>query len=74
MGSDEEEEEDAPERRGFRDGVDLHLGAMMQLTQEGEKKRKRGRQSKKYQTKNISKYIELKVGMYENAWTCDMQI
>ena len=67
MGSDEEEEEDAPERRGFRDGVDLHLGAMTQLTQEGEKKRKRGRQSKKYQTKNISKYIELKVRMHEKA-------
>ena len=29
VGSDgEEEEEDAPERRGFRDGVDLRLGAI----------------------------------------------
>ena len=32
VGSDREEKEDAPERRGFRDGVDLHLGAMLQLT------------------------------------------
>ena len=30
------EEEDAPECRGFWDGVDLHLGAMKQLTQERE--------------------------------------
>ena len=31
MGSDGEEEKDAPKRRGFLDGVDLHLGAIMQL-------------------------------------------
>ena len=30
------EEEDALERRGFWDGVDLRLGAMKQLTQERE--------------------------------------
>ena len=30
------EEEDALECRGFWDGVDLHLGAMKQLTQERE--------------------------------------
>ena len=28
----EEEEEEASERRGFQDGMDLRLGAMMQLT------------------------------------------
>ena len=33
---------------------------------EGEKERKRGRQSEKYQTTNISKYIELKVRMHGN--------
>ena len=32
VGSDDEEEEDALEWRGFQDGVDLRLGAMMQLT------------------------------------------
>ena len=30
MGSEGEEEEDAPEQRRFRDGVDLHLGAIEQ--------------------------------------------
>ena len=29
--SDGEEEEDAAERKGFRDGVDLRLGAMTKL-------------------------------------------
>ena len=28
MGSDGEEEKDAPKQRGFRDGVDLCLGAI----------------------------------------------
>ena len=32
VGSEGEEEEDALEWKGFRDGVDLHLGAMTQLT------------------------------------------
>ena len=32
VGSEGTEEEDAPERRGFQDRVDLRLGAMMQLT------------------------------------------
>ena len=31
------EEEEALERRGFYDGVDLHLGAMKQLMQERER-------------------------------------
>ena len=30
MGLEGEEEEDAPEQRRFRDGVDLHLGAIEQ--------------------------------------------
>ena len=34
-----EEEEEALERRGFYDGVDLHLGAMKQLMQERERER-----------------------------------
>ena len=32
VGLDREEEEDAPEWRGFQDEVDLRLGAMTQLT------------------------------------------
>ena len=32
VGLDGEEEEDGLERKGFWDGVDLHLGAMTQLT------------------------------------------
>ena len=31
-GSEGIKEEDAPERRGFRDGMDLRLGVMTQLT------------------------------------------
>ena len=34
---------------------------------EREKERKRRRQSEKYQTTNITKYIKLKVRMHENA-------
>ena len=32
VGSKGEEEEDAPKQRGFWDGMDLHSGAMTQLT------------------------------------------
>ena len=40
MGSNGEEEEDAPERRGFQDGVDLRLGAIKQTNvREREKER-----------------------------------
>ena len=41
------EEEDALERRGFWDGMDLCLGAMMQLMQERERERERGRERQK---------------------------
>ena len=34
-----EEEVDAPERKGFWDGVDLRLDAMMQLMRERERER-----------------------------------
>ena len=40
------EEVDAPERRGFWDGVDFHLGAMEQLTKE------RGRERNTQKTTN----------------------
>ena len=44
MGSEGEEEEDAPERRGFRDGVDLRLGAIKQTNarkREGKRETRR---------------------------------
>ena len=55
MGSEGEEEEDASEQRRFRDGVDLHLGAIEQ-TNERKRERERERDAKKHQTnqyKNI---------------------
>ena len=42
------EEENASERRGFRDGVDFFLGAIEQLTK--ERKREREGQTEKHQT------------------------
>ena len=65
----EGEEEDTLEWKGFRDGVDLRLGAI-----EKTNVRKRERQSEKHQQDNISKHKELKERMHENAWTCDIQI
>ena len=44
--SEGEEEEDAPERRGFQDGVDLRLGAIEQTNarkRERERERERER-------------------------------
>ena len=66
----EEEEEEALERRGFRDGVDLCLGAIEQLI-ERERERERERTNRKIPTQiNINKkcYVCIK-----NAWTCGMQ-
>ena len=67
MGSEGEEEEDAPKRKGFRDRMDLCLGAMMQLTRERERERERERQLEKYQTYLISKDKNSKVRMHENT-------
>ena len=39
VGSEGEEEEDAPERRGFRDEVNFGLGAIEQLMRERERER-----------------------------------
>ena len=63
MGLEGEEEEDASERRGFWDGVDLRLGAMMQLMHEGERERERERENQKsskqlyYQKIKIVRYV-----------------
>ena len=69
MGSDGEEEEDALERRGFQDGVDLRLGAMMQLTLEIEKEREREIIKKAPNKIQYNKYRNSKVRMHENV-TC----
>ena len=47
VGSEGEEEEDAPKWRGFRDGVDIRLGAITQLTK--KKDREKERQAEKHQ-------------------------
>ena len=48
------EEEDVLERRGFLDGVDLHLGAIEQTNaRKRERERERVRQSEKYQHNSI---------------------
>ena len=44
-----ESEEDAPERRGFRDGVDC-FGAIKQTNREREREREREKHAEKYQT------------------------
>ena len=50
-----DEEVDVPERRGFWDGVDFCLGAMMQLSEKRERERERERDVEKHQT---NQYIE----------------
>ena len=66
MGS-EGEKEDAPERRGFRDGVDLHLGAIEQTNARKREREREGDNQKSSNKTDISKYKELKVRMHENA-------
>ena len=68
------EDEDVPERRGFRDGVDLHFGAID--TTNVSRKRGRDRETIRKVPKHFkyNKYIEKKEYVcMGNAWTCDMQ-
>ena len=52
----EGEEEDAPKRRGFRDGVDFYLGSIEQLTErKRERERGGGDKQKSTNTFNINK-------------------
>ena len=53
------EEEDAPERRGFWDGVDFHLGAIEQLMKETGRER-----NTQKSTNNININIKINEGMY----------
>ena len=54
------EEDDAPERKRFWDGVDFCFGAKKQLTKEGGRKR-----NTQKSTNNINIRIKIKEGMYE---------
>ena len=67
------EDEEAPERRGFRAGVDLRLSAID--TTNANRKRGKVKETIKKAPKQFkySKYIELKYLCMGNAWTCDMQ-
>ena len=68
------EDEEAPERRGFRAGVDLRLGAIGTTNVNRNKWRKREEQSKKSQaTSIISNILKRRYVCIGNAWTCDMQ-
>ena len=61
MGSEDEE---APERRGFRAGVDLYLGAI-DMTNVNRKRGRKKRQSEKSQAiSNMTIYIEKRVRMH----------
>ena len=53
-------------RKGFWNGVDLHLGAIEQ-TNAGKRERERERQSEKHQQDNIQEYKNLKVRMHEKC-------
>ena len=67
------EEDDAPERRGFRNRVDLRLGAI-DTTNVNRKERERKRQSEKSQSNsNITSILKREYICMGNARTCDMQ-
>ena len=58
---------DAPERRGFWDGVDLHLGAIDTTNINKKRGRERETIKKVPSSSNISKYIEKRVQMHEKC-------
>ena len=66
------EDEEASERRGFRAGVDLRLGAID--TTNVNRKRGREKETIRKAPKQFkySKYIEMEYICMGNAWTCDM--
>ena len=68
-----EDEDNALERKGFWDGVDLRLGAIDTTNVN----RKRGRERKTIRKApkqfKYSKYIKMEYVCMGNAWTCDMQ-
>ena len=68
------EDKEASERRGFRAGVDLRLGATDTTNVNKFKGRKREEQSKKSQAISIiSNILKIRYVCMGNAQTCDMQ-
>ena len=68
------EEDEAPERRGFWDGVDLRLGAINTTNVNKREREGRKRQSEKSQrNSNITSILKIEYVRMGNAWTCDMQ-
>ena len=67
------EDEKAPEWRGFRAGVDLHLGARNTTNVNEQRGRERKTIRKVPSNFKYIKNIENKYVCMGNAWTCDMQ-
>ena len=67
-------DEEPPEWRGFRAGVDLRLGAIDTTNVNRFRGRKREEQSEKSQAISIiSNILKIRYVCMRNAWTCDMQ-
>ena len=67
------EDEQAPERKGFRAGVDLRLGAIDTTNvnrKRGRERKDNQKSPKQYQILGILKRKYVCMG---NTWTCDMQ-
>ena len=58
-------EEDAPEQRGFRDGVDLLFLGTIEQTNQRRREREKERDVEKHQHRSISEYRKLKVRVHK---------
>ena len=67
MGSEGEDKEDAPEQRGFQDGVDLRLGAIEHTNVRGRERERERDNQKSTKQFLISNDKNRKVCMHENA-------
>ena len=67
------EDEEAPEWRRFRAGVDLCLGAIDTTTVNKKRGRERKTIRKVQSNSNITSILKRKYICMGNAWTCDMQ-
>ena len=67
------EDEEAPEWRGFRPRVDLHLGAI-DMTNINRKRGREGKENQKSpKQSNVTSILKREYVCMENAWTYDMQ-
>ena len=70
----ESEDEEALERRGFRVGVDLRLGAIDTTNINRKREREKENTIRKVPSKsNITSILKREYVCMGNAWTCDMQ-